>query len=244
MSPADRNPAGRTAALVPARDEEESLPELLEGLARAGLGSVLVVDNGSSDGTAAAARAGGAEVVREPRAGYGRACQAGLAALAARPEPPRWVVFVDADDGLAPRQVPRLLAPLASGRAELVIGARRAAAGDGPGRPPVPLHARLGNRLVAAVLRGVYGAAATDPGPFRAAPLAGLVDLALDDPDYGWNVQMEVRALRAGWRVSEVPVAFRGRTAGRSTISGSVRGSARAGVRMLATLAAEMAGPA
>lgn len=235
--------SGRAAVLVPARDEEESLPGLFAGLSGRGLAGVLVVDNGSRDGTAEVAAEAGARVVREPRAGYGRACQTGLAALAAWDPPPTWVVFMDADDGLAPPQVERLLEPLRRGRAELVIGARRAADGRRDPRPPVPVHARFGNAVVSAVLRGVYGVRLTDPGPFRAAPLAALLGLGLDDPDYGWNVQMQVRALRRGWRVREVPVAFRGRSAGRSTISGSVRGSLRAGARMLGRLAAELVRP-
>lgn len=228
----------RVAVLVPARDEEETIPFLLEAVAAAdpGPGAVLrevvVVDNGSTDRTAAAARAAGATVVREPRKGYGRACRAGMAALERRP--PDVLVFVDADDFEAPRQFRALLGPIREGRADLVIGERRAPEGDGV-RP----HAALGNRLVSAVLRGLYGSGTRDMGPFRAVRWDRLRELALDDPDYGWYVQMQVRALRAGHRVVGVPVRFRRRTRGRSKVSGSLVGSLAAGWVMLRTLAAE-----
>ena len=107
----------------------------------------------------------------------------------------------------------------------------------------MPAHAALGNRLVAGALRGLYASPARDVGPFRAARLQGLLELGLDDPDFGWNVQMEVRAFRAGWRIREVPVPFRRRRVGRSKISGRLIGSARAARGMLRTLAAEAIRP-
>lgn len=224
----------RLAVLVPARDEEEALPGLLAAVEEARPGTpVLVVDNGSRDGTSRVARDGGAAVAVEPRSGYGRACQTGLSVLAARTPAPDAVAFLDADDPAAAARLTDLAAPLERGRADLVLG-RRVAAARGVHR-----HAAAGNALVAAILRGLYACPARDVGPFRAARLSGLLSLGLDDPDYGWNVQMEVRALRAGWRVREVPVPFRRRRAGRSKISGTVVGSARAGRGMLLTLARE-----
>lgn len=229
----------RLAVLVPARDEEEALPELLAAVREARPGTpVLVVDNGSRDGTGRVAREEGAEVTVEPEPGYGRACQRGLAVLAARNPPADVVAFLDADDPTAAFRLPALAAPLASDRADLVLG-RRVRAGE----RGVHGHAAVGNALVAASLRGLYGSPARDVGPFRAARLSGLLELDLDDPDFGWNVQMEVRALRAGWRVREVPVPFRRRRAGRSKISGSVGGSARAARGMLLTLAREAIRP-
>lgn len=225
--------------LVPARNEEESLPGLLSALGReAPDAGVLVVDNGSDDATAEAARRGGARVVREPEPGYGRACRRGLDALAGRPSPPEVVVFVDADDHRAPAQVRRLAEPVLAGDAEMVRGRRRS--GDAPG---VHLHAALGNAAVSFLLRGLYAAAVRDMGPFRAVRLAPLRALALDEPAYGWYVQMDLRALRAGWRVDEVPVAFRRRREGRSKISGSVRGSLRAARGLLAALGRELVRP-
>lgn len=226
-------------ALVPARDEEASLPRLLRTLARAAPDvEPVVVDNGSRDRTAQVAREHGAAVVREPTAGYGRACRAGLEALAGRRSPPDVVAFLDADDALAARQVERLLRPLREGRADLVTGRRVARPGRG-----VPAHAAAGNAVVAFLLRGTYGAPVRDLGPFRAVPLQLLRALGLDDPAYGWNVQMTVRALRRGARVEESAVAFRRRRRGHSKISGSIAGSARAARGLLSALAAELLAP-
>lgn len=221
--------------LIPARDEEEALPELLEALPSSQTARVLVVDNGSRDATADVARAGGAEVVAEPSGGYGRACRRGLETLAAGRRPPELVAILDADDPPAARRLGRLLEPLARDRAELVRGRRRPASAD----EGVPVHAAVGNAVISAALRGLWAAPVHDVGPFRAARLEALLSLGLDDPDFGWNVQMDVRALRAGWRVVEVPVPHRRRRAGRSKISGTVLGSLRAGLGMLGALARE-----
>jgi hypothetical protein len=162
--------------------------------------------------------------------------------VAARTPPPDAGAFLDADDPAAAARLPALAAPLARGRADLVLG-RRVASARGPDRRGVHPHAAAGNALVAAFLRGLYACPARDVGPFRAARLSGLLSLELDDPDFGWNVQMELRALRAGWRVREVPVPFRRRRAGRSKISGTVGGSARAARGMLVTLVRETLRP-
>lgn len=231
--------AAAVTALVPARNEEESLPRLLDALEREAPGvERLVVDNGSSDGTAGAARRGGARVVREPEPGYGRACRRGLEELWARADPPEVVVFVDADDLEAPAQLHRLASPVLAGEAEMVRGRR--VSGEAPGVRP---HAALGNAAVSLLLRGLYAAPVRDMGPFRAVRLAALRALDPDDPAYGWYVQMDVRALRAGWRVEEVPVTFRRRRAGRSKISGSLRGSMGAARGLLSALARELLAP-
>lgn len=239
----------RYAILVPARDEAEALPRLFEALGRAaapegpeGLrisrpAAIVVVDNGSTDGTADVARAHGARVIDEPRAGYGRTCLAGIRALADG-DPPDALVFLDADDFLAPAQLGRLLAPVAADDADLVIG-ERASAGD----RGVRWHARLGNRLVLAAMRAAYGSRARDMGPFRAIRWSTLEALGLDDETYGWYVQMQVRALRGGYRVLGVPVSFERRTVGRSKVSGDLAASLVAGAVMIATLAVEILRP-
>ena len=226
------------AVLVPARNEADCLPDLLDGLSAAGVDLVIVVDNGSTDDTARIAAERAAAVTREPAPGYGRACLAGIRELAAKGQPPEVLVFVDADDFLAPSQIGSLVAPIARDEADLVVGERRSR----PGGPGVRPHARMGNALVTSVLRLVYRSGVRDLGPFRAIRFSCLRRLELDDPDYGWYVQMQVRALRSGCRVVGVPVDFHARTAGTSKVSGSVQGSVRAGIKILWTLAGEIIG--
>lgn len=227
----------RYAILIPARDEAQALPGLFDALSRATASkpnTVLVVDNGSCDATADVARARGAAVIHEPRPGYGAACRAGIDWLE-RHRGPEALVFLDADDFSAPAQLETLLSPIEAGEADLVVGERVSRRGGG-----VRWHARWGNRLVLAVLSARYGSRVTDMGPFRAIRWEVLRALALDDPDYGWYVQMQVRALRSGFRVVGRPVRFDRRTVGRSKVSGSARASVRAGWVMLRTLAVEM----
>jgi len=224
----------RVAVLIPARDEAECLPATLSELAKEEVDRVIVVDNGSSDDTAEVARSHGVLTVSESRVGYGSACQRGIVALADEATAPDVLVFLDADDAAAPAQLDRLVDPIRAGDADLVLG-RRLAGDSGS----LPHHARIGNRLVSAVLRRLYGSQTWDMGPFRAVRFNVLHDLALDDPDFGWNVQMQVRALRSGYRVVEVPVAWERRTLGVSKISGSFRGSMAAAWCMVATLVRE-----
>ena len=222
--------------LIPARDEAESLPHVLSDLPRQGAGwwvrRVVVVDNGSTDRTAAVARGLGAEVVREPVAGYGRACLAGLAHL--RRSPPAAVVFLDADFSDDPRDLPRIVAPIVAGEAELVVGSR--VLGKRERGAFTPAQA-LGNRLAPALLRLLWGATVTDLGPFRAMRWEALESLGMRDRDHGWTVEMQARAARAGLAMTEVPVSYRRRRHGRSKISGTLLGSLRAGVKILTTVA-------
>ena len=221
--------------LIPALDEESALPAVLAAIPRAGDGwtlrSVVVADNGSRDRTAELARAAGATVIAEPRRGYGAACLAGLAAL--RAAPPAIVAFMDADGSDDPSQLGALLAPIVAGRADLVVGSRVPGERE-PGS--LTLAQRFGNRLAAALLRGLFGLAATDLGPFRAIRWEALESLRMRDRDFGWTVEMQARAARAGLRVLEVPVRYR-RRVGRSKISGTVRGVLGAGGKILFTLA-------
>ena len=198
---------------------------------------MVVVDNGSRDGTASIARGRGAEVVSEPRPGYGQACLAGLAHLADGPPAvrPDVVVFLDADDFQAPGQIDLLLGPIREDAADLVIGERTADRGSG-----VRWHARLGNGFVLLAMRRGLGSTVRDMGPFRAIRWTALEKLGLDDRNYGWYVQMQVRALRSGLRVLGTPVRFERRTVGRSKVSGHPLASVRAGWVMLRTLAREL----
>ncbi len=227
----------RVAVLLPARDEEESLPGVLEELRAAGYHNLVVVDNGSRDRTADVAREGGGVVVTEAERGYGAACLSGIRHLI-ETGPPDLLVFMDADGSDDPRAIRDLLAPLESDEADLVIGVR--ASPPGAGSHAVPLHARLGNALVKGGARLLHGAHFRDLGPFRAVRFPTLLALDMDDRTWGWTLQMQLRAHRSGARVVEVEVPHRPRVAGRSKVSGTLEGSIRAGGKMLLTLVTEM----
>jgi glycosyltransferase involved in cell wall biosynthesis len=181
---------------------------------------VVVVDNGSTDGTAQVAREAGAVVVDEPRLGYGYACAAGV--RAARQQGAEVLVFVDGDGSFDPAQIDQLLAPIEAGRADLVLGSRPAG-GIEPGAM-LP-HARFGNWLVARLMGQLYGLQVTDLGPFRAIRADLLAGLDMREMTFGWPTEMMVKAARAGARVIEVPVRYRVRRGGRSKVSGTLRGT-------------------
>jgi glycosyltransferase involved in cell wall biosynthesis len=218
--------------VIPALDEEAALPAVLAAIPRPLAARVIVVDNGSRDGTARVAREAGAEVVAEPRRGYGSACLAGIAALAGMPDGDI-IVFLDADGSTDPAELRALVAPIQAGAAEFTVGCRTAAAAA----VNVPVHARLGNALTLWLVGLVTGVRYSDLGPFRALRLGALRGLALTDRDFGWNVEMQIRAARAGLTSRDVPVRNHPRAAGRSKISGSVIGSVRAGWKILWTVA-------
>ncbi|MGH9869369.1 MAG: glycosyltransferase family 2 protein [Candidatus Polarisedimenticolia bacterium] len=234
----------RVAVILPALNEEMSLPRVLQALrelaagplaasgsATAVLSRVVVSDNGSTDATARIAREAGATVVTETKRGYGRACLAGIAALA--PDPPDIVAFLDADFSDDPARLRDLVAPIVTGECDFVLGSRRLGDAD-PGA--VPAHARWGNDVSVALIRMLYGHRYTDLGPFRALRYEALQSLGMKDPTFGWTAEMQVKALRAGLRVREVPVPYRQRI-GRSKISGTVSGTIKAGTKILWTIA-------
>ncbi|MFV1958606.1 MAG: TIGR04283 family arsenosugar biosynthesis glycosyltransferase [Planctomycetota bacterium] len=218
------------AVVIPALDEEQAIGRVLAEIPSSA-DDVVVVDNGSTDATARVAAAAGARVVTQARRGYGSACLAGIAAL----RRPDVVVFLDADHSDHPDEMERLLVPIARGEADLVVGSRVL---GGAARGSLTLPQRLGNALACALLRLLYRVAYTDLGPFRAIRRAALEDLALDDRDYGWTVQMQARAARRGLRATEVAVSYRPRI-GRSKISGTLRGVVGAGTKILVTIARE-----
>jgi glycosyltransferase involved in cell wall biosynthesis len=193
---------------------------------------VVVVDNGSRDGTAQVARAAGAEVVAEPRRGYGAACLAGLAHLGA--QPPDAVVFLDGDGSDDAGDLPSLLAPLAAGTADLVLGSRTAGTREPGALSP---QQRFGNALATGLIHVLWRRRFTDLGPFRAIGYPALVALGMRDRDYGWTVEMQIKALRRGLRIVEVPVRYRRRRGGRSKVSRTLRGTVGAGWKILATIA-------
>lgn len=226
---ADRSP--RIDVVIPAFDEEASLPGVLRDLPWPMLRRVVVADNNSTDRTAAVAREGGALVVPATRQGYGSACLAGLAHLRATGAPDI-VVFVDADHSDHPDELPAVVAPILAGAADLVIGSR--VLGERERGALLP-QARAGNLVACTLIRWLYGHRYTDLGPFRAITWAGLERLRMRDPDFGWTAEMQVKALRHALRVAEVPVRYRKRV-GVSKITGTVRGTFLAGYKILWTV--------
>lgn len=202
--------------VIPVLDEAAALPALLAAMP-AGY-RPLVVDNGSTDGSGDIARARGAQVVTEARRGFGAACWAGLVASA----PSDGVVcFMDGDGSLDPGELPQVAGPVLDGTADLVLGARRPTS-----RAAWPVHARVANAALAWELRRRTGLALSDLGPMRAASRHQLLALGIQDRRFGWPLEMVLRASAAGWRLVEVPVAYRART-GRSKVTGTVAGTLR-----------------
>ena len=228
----------RIVLIIPALDEEEALPLVLQDLARyrrrpdgaadtALLDEVVVVDNGSRDRTAEVARAAGATVLREPERGYGAACLLALQHL--RANPPTIVLFMDADRSDDAADIPAVLRPILEEGYDFVVGSRILGSTE---RGAVTPQQRVGNWIATGWIRRKYGFRYTDLGPFRALRYGALEKLGLADRNFGWNVEMQVRALQAGLRVTEVPVRYR-RRVGKSKISGTISGSVRAGAKIL-----------
>jgi glycosyltransferase involved in cell wall biosynthesis len=215
------------ALIIPALNEAESLAVLLEQIPRQRFAQVIVVDNGSRDSTAEAARRGGAEVVREPRRGYGQACQAGLAALR---EGVTAVVFMDADLSDDPADLVPLLGRFEEERLDLLIGSR-VLGGAAPGS--LTSLQRFGNWLSTRLIRWLWGVSFTDLGPLRVVRRRALASLRLRDRNFGWNVEMQAQAARLKLRTGEIPVRYRPRRFGKSKISGTLVNSFRAGCKIL-----------
>jgi glycosyltransferase involved in cell wall biosynthesis len=200
--------------ILPVLDEADAIPLVLANMPRGY--EPLVVDNGSTDGSAELARSFGARVLIEPRRGFGAACCAGL--VAARDD---IVCFMDCDGSLDPRQLPLVADPVIMGELDLVLGTRRRDSAH------LPAHARVANALLAREIRRRTGREVSDLGPMRAARREDLLRLGMRDRRFGWPLEMVLRAAAEGWRIGEVPVSYRARV-GRSKVTGTWRGSLRA----------------
>jgi glycosyltransferase involved in cell wall biosynthesis len=211
----------RVSVIIPTHNEALAIGRVLADLPSELVTEVIVVDSNSSDGTPDVARRMGAQVILEPRRGYGRACLTGLA----NAEKPDVVVFLDGDYSDRPSELPILLAPILEGRADITLGSRLGGNNE-PGA--LPWHQAFGNRLAAGLIGILYGVKLSDLGPFRASRAEVLRALDLEEETYGWAVEMILKGAIAGYRIAEVPVSYHPRI-GKSKISGTVKGTLGAG---------------
>ena len=224
-------PQANVAVVIPVLNEADALPKVLTGITT-WVAAVVVADNGSTDGSGDVARQHGAIVVREPRRGYGSAC---LKAIAALPPEIEIVVFMDGDASDDASQMAALVAPIARGEADMVLGSRVLGKREAGALTPQQI---FGNALACTLIRLIWGARFTDLGPFRAISRAALMRLEMADPDYGWTVEMQVRAAKLGLKSLEIPTHYR-RRIGTSKVSGTIRGVIGAGTKILYVIGRE-----
>ncbi len=214
----------RIGVVIPALNEEAAIGRVVDAVP-GWVDEVVVVNNASTDATAAVARAHGARVVDENRRGYGVACRAGVGALGVS----EVIVFLDGDFSDRPEQMARLVDPIVEDEADFVLGNRVCEERDGNS---MTRFQRMGNRLACGLINGLWRARYTDLGPFRAIRRSALQSLELRDRNFGWTVEMQIKAVRRGLRIQEVSTSYRHRI-GHSKISGTFSGAVGAGAKIL-----------
>lgn len=221
--------------IIPAHNEEEALPMVIAAVPKNWVRQIIVGNNASRDRTAEVARSAGAIVVDETRPGYGYACLAAMDFLEKLPadEQPEIVVFLDGDFSDFPEQLPDLVAPILAGEADLVIGSRRL---GGMESGAMTMPQQFGNWLAPALIRLFFGYRFTDLGPFRAVRWDKLLAMKMQDKTFGWTVEMQVKAAKMKLRCIEIPVRYRKRAAGKSKVSGTIRGTILAGWKIIYTI--------
>ena len=217
----------RIALVIPTLNEAAAIGDVLAAVPRDIVDEIIVADSSSTDGTVGIAEAAGARVVTLRERGYGRACQAGAGAAGDS----EIIVFLDGDGSDCPELIPRLVAPIIEDGRDFVIGSRTRGR-----RQPGSMNANqiIAGRVIGAAVRLLYGVRYTDMCPFRAIRRDALMRLGMREETYGWNLEMQMRAARAGLRIVELPVTHRRRAGGASKVSGNLRGTVRAGWRILA----------
>ena len=219
-------------AIIPAWNEAGAIGPTVAGLPRDIINTILVIDGGSTDATVAEAEAAGAQALIERRRGYGRACQTGVEAAAAAGA--EIVLFLDGDGADATERAGHLIAPVRAGEADFVLATRTHGATREPGA--MGAHQVLAGQLIGAALGVLAGHRYTDMCAFRAIRLDTLHRLGMREMTYGWNLEMQMRAARAGLRIREIPLPYRNRIAGASKVSGNLRGTIKASTRIISTL--------
>lgn len=221
--------------LIPAWNEEKALPFVLKAIPKVWVRQIIVCDNGSTDRTAEAAKMNGAVVVSQPERGYGNACLAGMRYLQSLPasKQPEIVVFLDGDFSDYPDELPAVVAPILNDDKDMVIGSRRLGGMEPGAMTPAQ---RFGNWLAPLLIRWFYGYRFSDLGPFRAIRWEKLLQLGMRDRNFGWTVEMQIKAARQKLDCAEVPVRYRKRAAGHSKVSGTVKGTILAGWKIMTTI--------
>jgi len=217
------------SVIIPAFNEEESLPKVINDLPREIIHEIIVVDNASTDKTADVARRNGCRVILETQRGYGRACLTGISALDHHTD---IVVFIDGDYSDHGEQLKKLIEPILSQGIDLVIGSRILGMREAGAMTP---QAYYGNKLACFLMRLFWGAVYTDLGPFRAITYDALKKLDMRDEDFGWTIEMQIKAIEKNIKIKEVPVDYRQRI-GKSKISGTLKGTILAGEKILRTI--------
>ena len=221
--------------LIPAWNEEEALPLVIRDLPKDWIRHVIVCDNGSTDQTKMVAESAGAIVVSQPERGYGNACLAGMRYLQNMPssEWPDLVVFLDGDYSDYPDELPKVVAPILNDGIDMVIGSRRLG-GMQPGAMTLPQQ--FGNWLAPALIKIFFKYKFSDLGPFRAIRWDKLLAMQMADKNFGWTVEMQVKAAKQKLKTTEVAVRYRKRAAGKSKVSGTVKGTFLAGWKIIGTI--------
>jgi len=218
--------------VIPALNEEQSLTSVLADIPKDLVRNIVVVDNGSTDQTAKVAAKAGATVLFQPEKGYGAACLTGIDFCKAQSPTPDVICFLDADYSDYPSEMPLVLAPIFNGDADLVIGSRATGEREKGSMMPQQL---FGNWLATTLLRWFYGVKFTDLGPFRAIRFDSLMLIGMKDRNFGWTVEMQLKAAKMKLRCVEVPVSYRQRI-GVSKVTGTIKGSFMAGYKILYTI--------
>ena len=224
--------------IIPAWNEEGAIPHVIRDLPKALVRNIIVCDNGSTDRTSAVATAAGAVVILQPERGYGNACLAGIGYLKNLPpsEQPDIVVFLDGDYSDYPEELIQIVEPILEQGKDLVIGSRRLGKME-PGAMTFPQ--RFGNWLAPMMIRVFFGYKFSDLGPFRAIRWDKLLALKMADRNFGWTVEMQVKAAKQQLSCTEVPVRYRKRTMGKSKVSGTIKGAFLAGTKIIGTILKE-----
>jgi glycosyltransferase involved in cell wall biosynthesis len=218
--------------IIPAFNEQNAVGLVVDEIPKDWVSEVIVVDNGSNDDTFAKAKASGATALKENRKGYGQACLKGMEYIAQSPTQPDIIVFLDGDHADYPDQIPELVRPIIDMEVDMVIGSRALGIKE---RGSMTIPQVFGNWLATSLIKWLYGVKYSDLGPFRAIRYSSLMEIDMKDTNFGWTVEMQLKAAKLGLRSIDVPVNYRKRI-GVSKVSGTIRGTIMAGYKIIFTI--------